>query len=155
MAGLGYPGIERFLFPAGAAAAVAGAAGLLTIIRAPPRAPARAAVAGVVVAALAVSSAGLAARPGQETASIEHRGDLAESLSTILATAPPDAFRSADRVSVEGIETTALAWRLGIVPHNLGHAGTPGVALQLRDLPWKSFRRRVARHHLVVRPIAR
>jgi hypothetical protein len=55
---------------------------------------------------------------------------------------------------VEGIETTALAWRLGIVPHNLGHAGTPGVALQLRDLPWKSFRRRVARHHLVVRPIA-
>jgi hypothetical protein len=124
------------------------------VIRAPPRASARVAVAGVVAAALAVSSAGLAARPAQETASIEHRGDLAESLSTILATAPPDAFRSADRVSVEGIETTALAWRLGIVPHNLGHPGTPGVALQLRDLPWKSFRRRVARHHLVVRPIA-
>ena len=155
MAGLGYPGIERFLFPAGAAAAVAGAAGLLTIIRAPPQAPARAVVAGVVVAAVAVSSAGLVARPGQETASIEHRGDLAQSLSTILATAPPDAFRSADRVSVEGVESTALAWRLGIVPHNLGHPGTPGVALQLRDLPWKSFRRRVARRHLVVRPIAR
>ena len=33
MAGLGYPGIERFLFPAGAAAAVAGAAGLLVVIR--------------------------------------------------------------------------------------------------------------------------
>jgi hypothetical protein len=155
MAGLGYPGIERFLFPAGAAAAIAGAAGLLTVIRAPPGGPARAAVAGVVVTALAVSSAGLADRPGQETASIEHRGDLAQSLTTILATAPPDAFRSADRVSVEGIETTALAWRLGIVPHNLGHPGTPGVALQLRDLPWKSFRRRVARRHLVVRPITR
>ena len=155
MAALGYPGIERFLFPAGAAAAIAGAAGLLVVIRAPPRAPARVALAGVVVAALAVSGAGLASRPGQETASIEDRGDLAQSLSTIMAAAPPDAFRSADRVSVEGVEATALAWRLGIVPHNLGHAGTPGVALQLRDVPWTSFRRRVARRHLVVRRIAR
>src|SRR6185503_488807 len=60
MAGLGYPGIERFLFPAGAAAAVAGAAGLVTIIRAPSRALARTAVATVVLGVLAASGAGLA-----------------------------------------------------------------------------------------------
>jgi hypothetical protein len=155
MAGLGYPGIERFLFPAGAAAAVAGAAGLVVAMRASPSRPARAVLTAALIGALAVSSVGLAGRPGEETAMIEHRGDLAESLSTIMAAAPPAAFAATRHVSVEGVETTALAWRLGVVPHNLGHPGRPGIALELRDLPWRIFNRRVAAHHLVVRRLAR
>jgi hypothetical protein len=85
---------------------------------------------------------------------IEHRADVAESLSTIMAMAPPRAFSPARHVSVEGSEVTALAWRLGVVPHNLAHVGTPGVALEIRDVPWTGFTRRVARRHLVVRPLA-
>lgn len=58
-------------------------------------------------------------------------------------------------MSAQGVEATALAWRLGVMAESLRHARVPGVALQLRDVPWTRFRRRVVRHHLVVRPLAR
>ena len=155
MAALGYAGIDRFLYPAAAAAAIAGAAGLAILVRAPSRQFARTALAGAAIAAVAVSAAVLVPRTGRETATIERRADLAESLNAIMATAPPRAFTTADRVSVQGIEATALAWRLGVVPQDLGHAGAPGVALEINDVPWARFERRVALGHLRVRPLAR
>jgi hypothetical protein len=147
-------GVDGFLYPVAAAAAVAGAAGLVILVRVPPRQSARAALAGTAIVVVAVSAATLVPRTGRETGVIEHRADLAQSLGTIMAMAPPRSFSAARHVSVEGAEVTALAWRLGVVPHDLGHAGAPGVALEIRDVPWARFDRRVAVHHLLVRPLA-
>jgi hypothetical protein len=45
--------------------------------------------------------------------------------------------------------------RLEMAYAQMAYAHVPGVVLQLRDEPWARFRRRVVRHHLVVRSIAR
>jgi hypothetical protein len=155
MSALGYAGIARFLFPAAAAAAVAGAAGLVTVVRMPRRAVVQAALTGLALVAVATSVAGAVSRAGREAAMVEHRADLDQSLGAIMARVGQRGFGGPGHVSAQGLEATALAWRLGVMAESLRHARFPGVALQLRDVPWARFDRRVVRHHLVVRPIAR
>lgn len=155
MSGLGYAGLERFLFPAAAAAAVAGAAGLLVLARRASQAGLRATLVAFVLVGFVAAAAGSVSGAGREAAMIEHRADLNQSLGTIMARVGPRGFSGAQHVSAQGVEATALAWRLGVMAESLRHARVPGVALQLREVPWTRFRRRVVRHHLVVRPLAR
>jgi hypothetical protein len=155
MSALGYPGIQRFLFPAAAAAVIAGASGLMMLVRLPRAHVTRAALAGVALVAVAASAftAGPATR--SETARIEHRADVSQSLVTLMERVNPRAFEGTRHVAVEGIETTALAWRLGVSPLRFRGAHVPGLALEVRDVPWLRMRRRVARHHLEVRQVLR
>jgi len=155
MSALGYPGIQRFLLPAAAAAGIAGAAGLTMLVRLPRRRMTQAALAGVVLAAVAGS--GLTAAPAtrSETARIEHRADVDQSLVALMERVDPQTFRGRRHVAVEGIETTALAWRLGVSPLPFRRPHVPGLALELRDVPWVRLQRRVARHHLEVRQVVR
>jgi hypothetical protein len=155
MSALGYAGIARFLFPAAAAAVVAGAVGLVILARLVRPAGVRYALALVVVVGVGVSAATSAAGTQRDLAMVEHRADLDQSLGAIMARVGARGFSSRGQVSAQGLEATALAWRLGVMAEPLRHAHVPGVALQLRDVPWPRFRRRVARHHLVVRAIAR
>jgi hypothetical protein len=156
MSALGYAGLERFLFPAAAATSIAGAVGLVMLIRSAPRnAAVRGALAAVALATVAIPGHGLVTGTGREAGMVEHRADINQSLASIVATAGPRELGSTRRVSVEGVEATALAWRLGVSPRSLRHTHVPGVALELRDVPWVRLDRRVARHHLVVRPLAR
>jgi hypothetical protein len=155
MSALGYAGIERFLFPAAAAAAVAGAAGLVVLVRALPRGRPRHALAACLVVGVGASAAGSLSGATRGAAMVEQRADLDQSLGTIMATVGPRGFSGAPNVAAQGVEATALAWRLGVSAESLRHARVPGMALELRGQPWVSFRRRVERRHLAVRPIAR
>jgi hypothetical protein len=155
MSALGYAGLARFLFPAAAAAAVAGAAGLVILARRVRPAGLRQALALAVMAGLAVSVASSAAGARRELAMVEHRADVDQSLGTILTRVGAQRLSRRGNVSAQGLETTALAWRLGVIAEPLRHARVPGVALELRDVPWARLDRRVARHHLLVRSIAR
>jgi hypothetical protein len=154
MSALGYAGIARFLFPAAAAAAVAGAVGIVILARRVRPAGLRYALALVVVAGVAVSVAGSARGTQRDIARVEHRADIDQSLGAIMTRVGVQGFSGPGQVSAQGLEATALAWRLGVMPETLRHAHVPGVALELRDVPWARFDRRVARHHLLVRSIA-
>jgi hypothetical protein len=155
MSAFGYAGIARFLFPAAAAAAVAGGAGLVTLVRLPKTVALRAGLAALLLVAVAASATSSLVGAGRQAAMVEHRADLDQSLGTIMATVGRRGFSAAPHVSAQGLEATALAWRLGVMTEPLRHARVPGVALELRDVPWARFDRRVARHHLLVRPLAR
>jgi hypothetical protein len=155
MSALGYAGLARFLFPAAAAAGVAGAAGLVIVARRVRPAGLRDALALVVVATLAVAFAGSASGTERELAMVEHRADLDQSLGAIMTRVGAQRFSRSGPLAAQGVEATALAWRLGVMAEPLRRARVPGLALELRDVPWTRLRRRVARHHLLVRPIAR
>jgi hypothetical protein len=154
MSALGYAGIGRFLLPAAAAAAVAGAAGLLILAHLPRAAAGRGGLTALVLVAVAASATGSISGAARETAMVEHRADLDQSLSAIMASVGPQGFGGEGHVSAQGVEATALAWRLGVRAESLRHARFPGLALALRDVPWARFRHRVLRHHLVVRALA-
>ena len=153
MSVLGYAGIGRFLFPAAAAAAVAGAAGLLIVVRLSPGAM-RAPLIALMLVAILGSGTESVSGTGREVSMVEHRADLDQSLSAIMAKVRLQAVRERGHLSTQGIEATALAWRLGVIARSVRHTHVPGVALELRHVPWLSLDRRVARHHLVVRALA-
>ena len=155
MSALGYPGIQRFLFPAAAAAGIAGAAGLTMLVRLPRPRATQAVLAGVVLAAVAGSALTVAPATRSETARIEHRADVDQSLVALMERVDPQTFSGRRHVAVEGIETTALAWRLGVSPVSFRGPHVPGLALEVRDVPWVRLQRRVARHHLEVRQVVR
>lgn len=151
---LGYAGLARFLLPAAAAAAIAGAVGLVILVRLPRAAAARSALAAVALVGLAVPAAGSVYGTGHEAAMVEHRTDVDQSLGTLMARVGRRAFDRTGHVSAQGLEATALAWRLGVDTQSLRHPRIPEVALELRDMPWPRLSRRVARDHLVVHPLA-
>jgi hypothetical protein len=146
MAGLGYAGLTRFLYPAAAAGAVVGAAGLVMLARAATSVPARVAVVGLAVSALALSSVGSLSGLSDQARVVERRADLDQNLTQIMAQVGPRPFGSARHVSAQGIETTALAWRLGVLTRTL-HTRVPGLALALRHRPWPRLRRALRRRH--------
>jgi hypothetical protein len=155
MAAVGYAGIGRFLFPAAAAAVVAGAAGLLILVRLPHRVGLQGVLAMLVLALFVGFGAGSASGTARDIGRVEQRADLDQSLSGIMARVSPRRFSSAQHVSAQGVEATALAWRLGVMAESLRHARVPGVALTLREQPWQRLSRRVSRQHLVIRRLAR
>lgn len=155
MSAVGYPGIERFLFPAAAAAGIAGAAGLTMLVRLPRATGPRVVLAGVAVAALAGSVLAVAPATRSETARIEHRSDVNQSLVALMQRVDPRTFSGKRHLAVQGIESTALAWQLDASPLALRHQHVPGLALEVRDVPWARLQRRVARHHLEVRQLLR
>jgi hypothetical protein len=146
LAELGYAGILRFLFPATAAAAAAGAAGLVWAIRAGPPS-ARMALTALAVLALGVSSVEAVSGIGREAAVVEHRADLDQNLAAIVSRVGTGPFANARHVSAQGIEATALAWRLGVTPRTLRHARAPGLALALRGRHWTHLTRSLRRRH--------
>ena len=154
MSALGYAGIGRFLFPAAAAAGVAGAAGLMILVRRAPSAM-RAGLIAAMLLVVVAPGIGSVSGSARELAMVEHRADLDQSLGTLMARVRGQAFSEAGHVSTQGVEATALAWRLGVVPRSVRYTRVPGVALELRGVPWASFDRRVLQHHLVVSPLAR
>jgi hypothetical protein len=151
---LGYAGLARLLFPAAAAAAIAGAAGLVILVRLPRAAAARSALAAVALVGLAVPAAGSVSGTEREATMVEHRTDIDQSLGTLMARVGRRAFDRTGHVSAQGVEATALAWRLGVDTRSFGHARIPEVALELRGGPWPRFSRQMARDHLVVHPLA-
>jgi len=120
-----------------------------------PASSSRVALAGVVIAAVTGSALTVAPATRSETARIEHRADVDQSLVALMERVDPQTFRGRRHVAVEGIETTALAWRLGVSPVSLRGPHVPGLALKVRDVPWVRLQRRVARHHLEVRQVVR
>jgi hypothetical protein len=151
---LGYAGLARFLFPAAAAAAIAGAAGLVILVRLPRAAVGRSALAAVALVGLAVPAAGSLYGTGREAGMVEHRTDVDQSLGTLMTRVGRRAFDRTGHVSAQGLEATALAWRLGVDTQSFRHTRIPEVALELRDVPWPRLSRRVAQDHLVVHPLA-
>jgi hypothetical protein len=157
MAELGYAGLARFMYPAAAAGAVAGTAGLMLLVRAAGSVPARAAAVGLAVAALALFSVGSVVGLASQATAVERRSDIDQNLTQILERVGPGPFGTARHVSAQGIEATALAWRLGVLAGPLRHARVPGLALALRDAPWPHLRRALRRRHghLATRTLAR
>ncbi|MEA2379549.1 MAG: hypothetical protein QOD13_3456 [Thermoleophilaceae bacterium] len=111
MAALGYAGIPRFLFPATAAGAVVGAAGLVLAIRRARRVPARVALTFLAALALSFEAGGPLSGVGRQARMVEHRADRDQNLAAIVS-----RVGAAPRG-----EATALAWRLGITTRALRH----------------------------------
>jgi hypothetical protein len=147
LAALGYAGIARFLLPAAAAAAIVGAAGLVVVLRLPRAAPARRVLAGLALVALALPLADGIPDLADQGAKVEKRADLDQSLTGIVTHIGRAPFRAASHVSAQGIEATALAWRLGVTSTRVRHVRVPGLALALPDDPWPRFRRALRRSH--------
>jgi hypothetical protein len=157
MAAFGYAGLARFMYPAAAAGAIAGIAGLTQLVRAAGSVPARAALVGLALAASVLFSAGSVAGLASQAVAVEQRSDLEQNLIQILARVGPRPFGTARHVSAQGIEATALAWRLGVLAGPLRHARVPGLALALRHESWPRFRRALRRREgqLATRTLAR
>ncbi len=127
----------------------------MMLVRLPRAHVMRAALAGAALVAVAASAFTAAPATRSESAGIEHRADVSLSLVALMQRVNPRTFEGRRRVAVEGIETTALAWRLGVSPLLFRQLHVPGLALEVRDVPWVRMRRRVARHHLEVRQVLR
>lgn len=147
LAALGYAGLARFLFPAAAALAVVGAAGVVALIRSQRSRPV--AVAGLVVllVALAVPSAARVSGLRQQAAQVERRADLEQSLGRVIGLTGAPALRAIPGLSAEGVALPALAWQVEMLPRSLRGWHFPGLRIATRDRRWRPFWRAVHRHH--------
>jgi hypothetical protein len=145
LATLGYAGVTRFLFPAGAALAVVGAAGLVLLLRSSSATPALGFALAAGLVALAVPSATRIQATGREAARVEARADLEQALNRLVARVGGQALHATPDLSSEGVELTAFAWRIGVLPGSLGKLRLPGLRVALPDRSWVSFWRSMHR----------
>jgi hypothetical protein len=145
LAALGYAGVTRFLFPAAAALAVVGAAGVVWLMRHARVTPSVRAALVLVLVAQAAPSATRVGDLGGQGARVEARADLEQSLGRLLARVGRHALGAAPRLSSEGVVLTPLAWHAAVLPRSLRGWGIPGLRFAMRDKRWRPFWRAV--HH--------
>ena len=111
----GFAGLPRFMAPAAALVAVLGGAGLAALLARPVRA--RAWIAALAVAALAVTAAGLPGRISEVPRawrSAARISDSHERLRALTRTVDRDRMLACGRLATSDVLVrTALAWRLG------------------------------------------
>jgi hypothetical protein len=144
LAALGYAGIVRFLFPAAAALAVVGSAGVVLVLRSPTLVPALRTALVMALAALAVVSVPRVLDVRHQGATVERRMDLEQELGRLVARFGRRSFRAAP-LSSEGVLTTSLAWRVGVATSPLAQLHMPGLRVATRDRRWRPFWRAVRR----------
>src|SRR4051812_45957650 len=141
LAQLGYAGVTRFLFPAAAALAVVGAAGLVRLLASPRLAPAARIAAVGAALALAALSAPQAVGLGREAQRVQERAKLDHAVDSIVSRVGRRTFLAAPHVAAEGLTITPLAWRLDVPAESLRRPRFPGVALAETHRRWRGLRR--------------
>jgi hypothetical protein len=140
---LGYAGVTRFLFPAAAALAVVGSAGLVRLLASPAMAPAARVAAVGAALALALPSVPHARGLGREVQRVRARAKLDHAIDSVVSHVGRRTFLAAPHVAAQGLTITPLAWRLDVPAESLRRPRFPGLALAEAHRRWPAFRRAV------------
>jgi hypothetical protein len=145
LAQLGYAGVTRFMFPAAAALAVVGAAGLVRLLGRQGLAPAARIALLAAAVALAVPSVPHALGIGREAQRVQDRARLDHAIDSIVGRVGRRTLLAAGHLAAEGHTITPLAWRLDVPAESLRRPRFPGLALADAQPRWPMFRKALRR----------
>lgn len=139
LSAMGYAGVSRFLFPAAAALAVVGAAGVEQLLRWPRLAPVLRVALAAGMVALALTSVKRAEGLGRQGRTIDRRVGIDRDVERIVDRMGRNAFLDAPHVWAQGVTITPLAWRLDVPAESIRHPGLPGLAVRDLSERWPAF----------------
>jgi hypothetical protein len=145
LAAFGYAGVTRFLFPGAAALAVAGAVGVVQLMRSPRVTRALRVALVVALIALALPSVHRVTGLGQQVSKIDKRAELDSGVKLIVARLGKKAFLDAPRVLALGLTRTELAWRLRVPAESLRRPQLPALVLLDVNQPSDAYRNALRR----------